>query len=95
MSTLTIDEIKHANEEAGKYFFSPSTLSFFRSRTLCKTFAGPDGVVYFVTSEQFDEDSPRLYTIRVFDPEDGDVDTVGAFQAYETPDEAYAAIEAL
>lgn len=78
----TMSEIEKANEKAGHYFFESSTKRFFNSRILGEVFQGPGGV-YFVTSERFDHRTPRLYTIRSFDPKTGDVNTVGEFQAYK------------
>ncbi|MDO8690676.1 MAG: hypothetical protein Q7R39_11820, partial [Dehalococcoidia bacterium] len=50
---------------------------------------------YFVTSEQFDDRSPRLYTVRVCNLSTGDIDTVGKFQGHATSAEARRAIEGL
>ncbi len=79
----TIEEIKQANANAGQHWFSPDTMRYFNSRVL----AGVIGGRYFVTSERYDDGTPRLYTIRVAN-EDGTIDTVGDFQGYETADSA-------
>lgn len=77
---LTMAAIREANEALGHHFFEPAAMRFFRSRIE----GGPYGYTgYFVTSEQFDSDSPRLYTIRHAN-EDGSIATVGEFQAYAT-----------
>jgi hypothetical protein len=79
---MTIDDIKRMNRSAGRYFFGPATMRFFRSRIGSTVYEGPGGV-YFVTSEQFVPNSgrphPRLYTVRQFDPATGDVDSLGEF----------------
>jgi NADPH-dependent ferric siderophore reductase len=79
---MTIEQIKAANHRAGRFFFEPATMRFFRSRVGSTVYEGPGGV-YFVTSEQFVPSSgrphPRLYTVRQFDPATGDVDSVGEF----------------
>ena len=80
-SFYSIEQIKHANKERGQHFFSRGTLRFFHSRIGSKVHRGPGGI-YFVTSEQFDERSPRLYTVRRFEPVSAEVDTVGEFQQY-------------
>jgi hypothetical protein len=81
---MTIDQIKSANRKAGCFFFSPDTMRFFRSRVGSTVYQGPGGV-YFVTSEQFvpsrGRPAPRLYTVRVFDPATGEVDTAGEFNS--------------
>ena len=90
MYHFTLRTIREANAEAGFHFFAPSTMRFFRSR-LGKTVYGGK---YFVTSEQFNGDSERLYTIRQVDDK-GSVSTVGAFQGYASNREAVAAIHRL
>lgn len=49
------------------------------------------GGQYFVTSEQFDYASPRLYTVRRYNPVDHTVDTIGEFQQYASRSGANAA----
>lgn len=81
--------IKAANRNHGGYFFSPDSMRFFRSRVSEKVHQGPGGI-YFVTSEQFDDRSPRLYTVRCFDPTSRGIDTAGGFQAHATSRQAHA-----
>ncbi len=75
----SMTQIKRANAKAGFHWFEPGSMSFFRSQI----FSGIYGGQYFITSEQFSDDTPRLYTIRQAFP-DGSIDTVGEFQAYKT-----------
>jgi len=86
----TMDEVRAANEAIGHYFFSPATRRFFRSRIGSKLY----GSKYFVTSEQFDDNSPRLYTIRYVYP-DGSITTIGNFQQYVSRGDAVRSIEHL
>ena len=72
----TIGEIKRKNKEKGGHWFSKNTLEFFRSEVYPKVYDG----CFFITSEKF-EDHPRLYTIRQA-KSNGDIRTVGEFQAY-------------
>jgi hypothetical protein len=76
----TISEIKDRNAEIGNHWFERGTMKFFRSRIAPGIYPLPDGAL-FITSEQFDENSPRKYTIR-HAYENGHIDTVGKFQAY-------------
>lgn len=46
---------------------------------------------YFITSEQYNDDSPRKYTVRAFDDE-GSVHTVGEFHAHDTKADALEAL---
>lgn len=93
VETMTIDQIMHANAQAGQFFFSPDTLRFFASRVSRRTYVAPDGTTYFVTSERFRSiahgDGPRRYTVR--STTDGaQIDTIGAFQGYRTSGAAHA-----
>jgi hypothetical protein len=86
--TLDDAEARHTG-----YWFSRGATAFFRSRVSPTMY--PDDarkVSYFVSSEQFDYQSPRLYTVRVIDWATGDVDTVGEFQQYGTLAQARGAI---
>jgi hypothetical protein len=90
---LTISRIKYENKAAGKFWFSPDTLRFFRSRI--SDFVVQDSsnkdLYYFISSEQYDDNSPRLYSVRVFNYDTKNIDTVGEFQEYETITQAKAA----
>lgn len=46
---------------------------------------------FFVTSEKFNSESPRLFTLRKFDPETGRVASVSEFQAFKTKQKAWDA----
>jgi hypothetical protein len=79
ITVRTIADARRANLAAGQHWFSADAMRFFRSRV-----HGPiigDG--YFVTSEQFDDDAPRRYTVRRIDAR-GHVSTVGESQAHAT-----------
>lgn len=82
-------DIKTANRELGHHFFDADTMRFFRSRVESDVIGGR----YFITSEQYEsstgERAPRRYTVRVA-KNNGDVDTVGEFQAFSTKAEAVA-----
>lgn len=78
---MTIVEIKMLNKAAGKRYFNPSTMRFFDSKVERTVYEGPGGV-YFLTSEQYHGsggDAPRRWTVRVFDPPTGEIDTFGPF----------------
>jgi hypothetical protein len=78
----TITEIKTRNKEVGQHFFDDRTMQFFESRISNKTFGN-----FFVTSER-GPSGLRRYTVRVFDPNTGIVDTHGLFQEFDTLREA-------
>ena len=75
------------------HWFDPGAMRFFRSR-LPKTGAMlEDGRALFISSEQYDAYSPRLYTLRC-QATDGSIDTVGDFQAYRSRRQATVALRA-
>ena len=77
-------------QEHGGHFFDATAKRFFHSRILRGQYPGADGY-YFVTSEQFDARSPRLYTVRRMSADFRQVQTVGEFQSYATSRAARAA----
>ena len=70
-------DIRRANKAAGRFWFSPDTLRFFKSRIGDTVYEGPGGV-FFVSSEK-PPHGPRAHTVRQFDPETKSVATVGPF----------------
>ena len=86
-------DIVRANGYSNQHhFFDAGATRFFNSR-YPQTGIVKDNKAYFVTSEQFDYKSPRLYTVRVCNMETGIVDTIGEFQQYQTSKQAQAAIK--
>ena len=85
---VSISEARSKNEQAGKYFFSRKTMNFFNSRI--ETKGNLIKGKYFITSERQDDNSPRRYTIREFDKDTGEVNTVGTFQGYTSYGDAVA-----
>ena len=74
----SISEIKRRNEEIGQFFFSKGAMRFFKSIIGSSVYRG----CYFITSERFDMDTPRLFTVRKSMP-DGSVDTFREFQEFK------------
>ncbi len=90
MTFRNIAEVKQANEAIGHHWFSPGATRFFNSRVSGKLVNGR----YFVSSEKFDLNSPREYTIREA-LADGQIETVGQFGGYKTFREALNVIKTL
>jgi hypothetical protein len=87
--TLTINDVKRTNQEAGKYFFSKDTMNFFKSRIETDLYKN----TYFITSEQGPIDtSPRRFTIRKAVLGGRDIVTASEFQRYKTLESAKAAM---
>ncbi len=75
----TIDEIKQANKDIVGHWFDSDTMSFFNSRVVSEVIDGK----YFITSEKFDDQSPRLFTVREADDE-GRINSVSNFQEFKS-----------
>lgn len=88
----TLHQIKYA-ASTGKspHWFDAGALRFFNSRISQKVYPVPGGA-YFVSSEKFSryDSSPRLYTVRHCNLE-GEINTIGEFQQYETSAQAHGA----
>lgn len=79
----SIAAIKRANQESGKYFFSPDTMRLFKTRII----GGVIGGNRFITSD-VQHDGSRGFKVREVD-ESGGIKTVGS--SYGTAAEARAA----
>lgn len=88
MTFNNIKEVKQANKEIGRHFFSRDTMNFFGSKIESELIGGK----FFVTSEDNFNRTQRLFTIRVVNDQ-GEVDTFGEFQEFATLAEAMNAIE--
>jgi len=91
---MTLQQIMIRHERAGKHFFSKDAMRFFKSRVSVNVHTGPGGI-FIVTSERFDWNSPRLYTVRKVSEDCSDVSTVGEFQGYRTSAAAHKEAERL
>lgn len=82
--TRTVADVKARQRERGMHWFEPGAIRFFRTKIHTSELIHGR---YFVTSEQFDDASPRLYSVRMVKPNFG-INTVGKFQGYKTLTEA-------
>lgn len=114
---MSYDHLVAIAERAGSHFFSRDTMRFFNSHVSPSSvtpvwnpeLGRPDHNLgyWFVTSERYDDDSPRLYSVRRGElvdyvrESDGrtcqrfDVETIGEFQQYETRNAAVKAMREL
>jgi len=82
-----------ASRTRGRWF-TPEAKRFFRSRWSSYGIETRDkSKVYFVSSERFDDVSPRLYTVRVYNVVLDVVKNVGDFQQYATRSAAWRIAE--
>lgn len=76
----TMDELRHAHSKAKGFFFDVRAMRFFKSRIESdKPILGR----FFITSEQMDYDSPRLYSLR-FIAKGATIETIGEFYSFES-----------
>lgn len=69
---MTIADVKQANKDAGYYFFSRDTMRFFGTRIVSALYKNNT----FITSDYISfERNNRAYSVRVFHPETGIVNT--------------------
>lgn len=69
---MTIADVKQANKDAGYYFFSRDTMRFFGTRIESALYKNNT----FITSDYTGfERNNRAYSVRVFHPETGIVNT--------------------
>ena len=88
---MTINDVIRHNKDAGKFFFSPATMAFFN----CEIESHLIDDTYFVTSERFDPDGDKLFTIREYNYTDGSIGTIGEFQEYDRLEDALLYINQL
>jgi len=80
-------KVAQKNRAIGRHWFDADTMDFFTTRIESGLILGS----YFITSEQYDDDAPRLFTVRHAE-ESGEINTVGEFQGYKS---AYLAEKAI
>lgn len=79
---MTIRNISDARRVHQGYFFEPDTIRFFLSSVHKDFYPSKDGMgSYFVTGEQR-KGCVRRYTVRYIEVANGEISTVGEFQAY-------------
>lgn len=80
----TIKEAKAISKANGQHFFDPQSMRFFNSKIESELIEGR----YFITSERYDLDSPKLYTIRQISDKGQILDDLGEFQEFATLENA-------
>ena len=83
MTKANLAALKAEMSAAGSFFWSRGAMKFFNSRsTTAVTESYDKRRVYFVTSERFDDTTPRRYTVRMWDRDVKQENTIGEFQQY-------------
>jgi hypothetical protein len=85
----TVADLAAANTRAGMHWFSRENKKFARSRVLPMLYKG-QRLIWFVSSEKsgWEDSSPRRFSVRVFDPADASVNTVGEFGGFGSAEDA-------
>lgn len=92
---LTIADVRRANKETGNHFFSRDTMRFFHSKIESRILArAHDTRHFFITSEIFCENGPRVYTIREALKRGAEIETVGT-REYTSKEMARIALDTL
>jgi hypothetical protein len=87
MKKYTFTEMKEIQKEKNLHWFDKGAMRFFN--TVLET--QPNMVNIFITSEKQEDWHKRKYTLRWFNEETGNVETLGHFMEYTTIDAARAA----
>lgn len=95
------DLIQEYNRVSAGHFFDPETMRFFKSKVIEYFRGDMSNTGYFITSERFDHNTPRMYTVRRVERVKADnfygytydITTVEDFQAYKSSNAAKKAIE--
>ena len=85
-----MNDVRARNNQFNGHWFDREAMEFFRTIIESELIAGR----YFITSEQREDHTPRLFSVRMAEPS-GAIETVGRFQGYASLEQARAAITAL
>jgi len=86
-------DVKSASLAAGSHWFEPGSMRFFRTRLPLLGKMDDAGRVWFVSSEA-PRGGSRKYSVRVFIPQTGAVETHGTFHSYPSSRAAQRAADA-
>lgn len=93
----SLNDLKnHYSRLTQGHWFKPDTMRFFNSRLSEDLFYDhKEACIYFVSSEKFNFEAPRLYTIRKYCIYTGSIDDVNGFQNYNSGQTAKNVIKRL
>lgn len=84
----TIQEAKKVSKANGGHFFDLQAMRFFNSKIESELIEGR----YFITSERYSTENPKLYTIRQISETGQILDDLGEFQEFDTLHSALIAL---
>jgi len=88
---ITADDIIGASQDAGSFFFSPSTVRFWGTRVMSQVFGVPGGAVFVTSENPRKERGERAYTVRLFTSEGAKIRTLGPQYGHRTREQALRA----
>lgn len=83
---MTVAEMTRINRRNGYHFFDKDTLEFWGTDFISPT----DENGLFITRDDNSSRSQKLYTVRSFNEDTGETDTVSEFQQFTTLEQAEA-----
>lgn len=90
MEQLTINDVKRLHKEAGLHFFDEDTMRFWGTCVVTQLF--PNNT--FVTGDDNYDRSKTMYTVRLFNEETANIETVCGFQRFDNLEDAIKAAKA-
>lgn len=81
-------EAKKAHKNFGGHFFDREAMKFFNSKVESQLIDGR----FFITSERFNDESPKLFTIREIASNGEMLSDVGNFQEFNSLESALVAV---
>lgn len=81
--TVSMDEIRNASRAAGSRWFEAEAMRFFHTHLSHTGQRDSAGRIWFITSDA-PRNGPRKYSVRVYIPETGNVETYGGFHSHAT-----------
>jgi hypothetical protein len=85
-------KIRYIHEKMGYYFFTRDSMRQFQSKIESKEAYVKGDNAYFLTSEKFNDDSPRKYSIHYLNLKDGTIEVEVPFRRYDTKSDALYAL---
>jgi hypothetical protein len=84
MKSFTFAQMEKANKTINHHWFDKGAINFFN--TVFET--SPNRFNLFITSERYNENQPKKYSLRWFNQNNSKVYTLGNIQQFETIDQA-------
>jgi hypothetical protein len=84
MKKMSMTDIRVAHKDKGGHFFDDIAMKGFNTTIETR----PNKYNIFITAERMETSMPKKYTLRWYNPETYQIDTLGKFQGYDSLAEA-------